>query len=284
MQTLKEEKHQLCINLRVVQGKFEAQAAEMFELKTEKSQRQKEYIESLKTNKAAFESNILLNYIHKDEHASVTQKIEEKLKIKETYMQSLRVELEQMKDKLSGNEKSMKIVLTELSEAHSDRDQLTNENGSLLQQLKELDEHNLLHGNVMKIESPIEEECAVNGYESEEKENHKSTVEKTQLKTLEISEDRKQILLSTTISNISTVSQYEQNAANANCVTCYKNEAKIVELKQRLLSSYDKLRSQNEIKAENERNIKKQILKTRNVLAHAQSNMEKIVRSRENPQ
>ena len=284
LQTLKEEKHQLCINLRVVQGKFEAQAAEMFELKTEKSQRQKEYIESLKTNKAAFESNILLNYIHKDEHASVTQKIEEKLKIKETYMQSLRVELEQMKDKLSGNEKSMKIVLTELSEAHSDRDQLTNENGSLLQQLKELDEHNLLHGNVMKIESPIEEECAVNGYESEEKENHKSTVEKTQLKTLEISEDRKQILLSTTISNISTVSQYEQNAANANCVTCYKNEAKIVELKQRLLSSYDKLRSQNEIKAENERNIKKQILKTRNVLAHAQSNMEKIVRSRENPQ
>ena len=93
MQTLKEEKNRSCINLRVIEGKFEAQAAEMFELKTEKTQREKEYIESLKTN-----------------IASVTQKIEEKLKIKETYMQKLQVELEQIKDKLSGNEKSMKTA------------------------------------------------------------------------------------------------------------------------------------------------------------------------------
>lgn len=291
LQTLKEEKNRLCINLRVSEGKFEAQAVEISELKAERTLRQKEYIDSVKKNKAAFESNILLNYIHKDEHALVTQKIEEKLKIKETNMQGIRVEMEQMKEQLSGNEKSMKLVhdkmesvKIELSEALAERTQLTNENRSLLQHLNELYEQKSLHGTKIEKESP-NHESAVNGYGSDEKENHKSNIEKTQLKTLEISEDRKQLLLSTTIPNNSIVSQYDQSIANcSSCQSCQKNEAKIIELKQRLLSSYDKIRSQNEIKAEHERSIKKQILKTRNVLAHAHSNMEQIVKSRENPQ
>ena len=291
LQALKEEKNRLCINLRVSEGKFEAQAVEISELKAERTLRQKEYIDSVKTNKAAFESNILLNYIHKDEHALVTQKIEEKLKIKETNMQGIRVEMEQMKEQLSGNEKSMKLVhdkmesvKIELSEALAERTQLTNENSSLLQHLNELYEQKSLHGTKIEKESPNHESVA-NGYGSEEKENHKSNIEKTQLKTLEISEDRKQLLLSTTIPNNSIVSQYDQSIANcSSCQSCQKNEAKIIELKQRLLSSYDKIRSQNEIKAEHERSIKKQILKTRNVLAHAHSNMEQIVKSRENPQ
>lgn len=292
LQTLKEEKNRLCINLRVSEGKFEAQATEISELKAERTLRQKEHIDSVKTNKAAFESNILLNYIHKDEHALVTQKIEEKLKTRETNMQGIRVEMEQVKEQLSANEKNMKLVhdkmecvKTELSEALSERTQLTNENRSLLQHLNELYEQKSLHGTKTEIESPMKHESAVNGYESEEKENHKSNIEKTQLKTLEISEDRKQILLSTTIPNSSTVSQFDQSVANcSSCQSCQKNEAKIIELKQRLLNSYDKIRSQNEIKAEHERSIKKQILKTRNVLAHAHSNMEQIVKSRENPQ
>ncbi|CAO1404751.1 unnamed protein product [Diamesa serratosioi] len=290
LKMLKEEKNRLSINLRVIEGKFEAQAVEMCELKVEKTQRQKEYIENLKTTKAAFESNILLNYIHKDEHASVRQKIDEELKIKEANIQGMLVEMEHMKEELMENEKNFKVVQnnleclsTQLSDAASDYAQLTNENRSLMQQINELYEHKSLHGTKMEIGSPKKNDSAMS-YKSEEKENLKSTIEKTQLKTLDISEDRKQILLSTTISNISTVSQYEQKGAHADCVTCQKNEAKIIELKQRLLSSYDKLRSQNEIKAEHERSIKKQILKTRNVLAHAHSNMEQIYRSRENPQ
>ncbi|CAO1407160.1 unnamed protein product [Diamesa tonsa] len=295
LQTLKEEKNRLCINLRVSEGKFEAQAVEISDLKAERTIRQKEYIDSVKTNKAAFESNILLNYIHKDEHALVTQRIEEKLKIKENNMQGIRVEMEQMKEQLTGNEKNMKLVhdkmesvKAELLEALSERTQLTSENRSLLQQLNELYEQKSLHGTKLELESPVKNESTVNGYESEEKENHKSNIEKPQLKTLEISEDRKQILLSTTIPNNSIVSQFDQSIANCSscqsCQSCQKNEAKIIELKQRLLSSYDKIRSQNEIKAEHERSIKKQILKTRNVLAHAHSNMEQIVKSRENPQ
>lgn len=282
-QTMKEEKNRLCINLRVIEGKFEAQAAEMFELKAEKAHRQKEHHENLKATKAAFESNILLNFIPKDEHASVTQKIDEKLKIKENTMQGIRVEMDQMKEELKGNEQKIKqvsdklmCVQAELSEALADRAQLTSENHSLMQQLNEVYEHKSMHGTKMEMDSQMKHESGVNGYESEEKENHKSTIEKTQLKTLEISEDRKQILLSTTISNISTVS--------VNCASCLKNEAKIIELKQKLISSFDKLRSQNAIKEENERNIKKQILKTKNVLAHAHSNLEQFARLRKSPQ
>lgn len=289
LKTLKEEKNRLCVNLRVIEGKFEAQGIEVSELKVDKTQRQKEYVESLKKIKAAFESDILLNYIHKDEHASVRHKIEEELKIKEANMQGMILEMNQMKKELLENEKNILVVqnnfeciTSQLSKAATEYAALTNENSSLIQQINELCEHKALHESEVKIESPNTYDSSISCNDSEEKENHNSTIEKTQLKTLEISEDRKQILLSTTISNSSTVLQYEQSTVYANCAICKKNEAKIIELKQRLLNSYDKLRSQNEIKAENERIIKKQIIKTRNVLAHAHSNMEQIIKSRNN--
>lgn len=114
--------------------------------------------------------------------------------------------------------------------------------------------------------------------EEEDKENIQSRLEKPLLKTLEISEDRKTKLLSNQTFEDSRSSQLE---IDPNCGFCLRSQnenkrlqTRMVKLETFVKKACYKLSMQNQRKEEVEKNIKKEILKTKEMLENVRSNME----------
>lgn len=92
-------------------------------------------------------------------------------------------------------------------------------------------------------------------------------------RTLEISDDRKCLLTSISESAVSS-------STDSACVMCPKYQAKITELKKYLARAMDQIKFQAEVKARNDRHIQKQLSNTESFLHSARSNMENILKSR----
>lgn len=93
-------------------------------------------------------------------------------------------------------------------------------------------------------------------------------------RTLEISEERRRLLTSIGDSNVAS------STDPAACEMCPKYQAKIVELKKYLGRAVEKIKSQEERKVLNDQNIQKQLSKTESFLHTARSNMENILKVR----
>lgn len=120
----------------------------------------------------------------------------------------------------------------------------------------------------MKNELKLEDSGAGKNETDKENSNFPST-----RRTLEISDDRKCLLTSVTESLVSS-------STDRICAMCPKYQAKIAELKKYLAKAMDQIKFQAEVKARNDLHIQKQLSNTESFLHSARSNMENILKSR----
>lgn len=124
----------------------------------------------------------------------------------------------------------------------------------------------------MKVEGAIgiDKTAPSVGFNDETKENFN---QHSIRRTLEISEERKLLLAGEGDSAVSS-------SSDAACAMCPKYQAKIVELKKYLTRAMEKIKFQTDVKAQNDRHIQKQLSNTESFLSKARSNMENILKSR----
>jgi centrosomin len=209
-------------------------------------------------------------------------KIQGRLKENEVKIESLQEELDDSLDKLDQLSEERKQVEQEKSQMKKQISELREEI-DVVKFVKDELQAKVDHLLEQEVEKPTSDNAS--GYGSEEvlnpikedKENLRSTLEKPLLKTLEISEDRKNMLLSNSV------------LVDPDCLSCTQFEKNVKELRKEietlknlLASACRKLSQQNQRKAEVEKNIKKEILKTKDILENVRSNMENQIKKSPN--
>lgn len=219
------------------------------------------------------------------------EKDQEQIIYMQTEITKMQGRLRENDQKILGLQEELDDSLEKLEELGEERDRILRELSDLRKQIQDKDdemdtikfEKTELALKLMRMDDEnegkqpgIPSSDIASGYGSEEvlspkdeKENVLAVLEKPILKTLEISDERKSLLLSNSL------------PADPKCESCVlfekdiKNMKKeMTKLKSALAKACFKLSQQNQRKAEVENNIKKEILKTKDVLENVRSNME----------
>ncbi|CRL06164.1 CLUMA_CG019296, isoform A [Clunio marinus] len=116
---------------------------------------------------------------------------------------------------------------------------------------------------------------------AEEIANKENVKEQQKRRTIEISDDRRLMLMNEAADSLDEISNPSEPSS---CQMCTKYQSKILELKKYLSRAIEKIKMQSEIKAQNDRHIQKQLSNTESFLHSARANMENILKSRNVPQ
>lgn len=188
------------------------------------------------------------NWITKRQHEGATKKLRDEIVSGEAQVAAIRMELDEIRKivpKLKRETKSVDVYKTYSDEDYTDEDDKENKDFACA---------------LLKNESQ-------NTMDYSENDSSKSML--TTRRTIEISDDRKRLLMST--SEIST-----------SCSNCLKYQSRNRELKEYLGRAVETLKKQAEQKSIVDKHIQKQLHKTEDFLQQARSNMENIFKNKKN--
>lgn len=289
---VKEEKESLNQELKIISEKFDYMEKEYSATVTELNEK----LEILKEFEENLEklSHELQDSVPQEEY----EKLNAQLKRQQDRMAKDQEQIIYMQTEITKMQQQLKEAGINLKSAQESYDRnlkvISNERDVILGEKLELREkfihlqeeldnvkfeRNELELKVLEFEE-MKSVDGASGFEkssvTEDKENVQSRMEKPLLKTLEISDDRKSKLLSNSSNVDSLISEI-----NPNCDSCVRLETevqsmhkKMVNLESTLKKAMYKLSLYNKQKMEMEHSVKKEILKTKDVLQNVRSNME----------